>query len=194
MGICRTSSSGLLRSLKFSRNLLNHGWRATVLTVNPHAYERTENTQLSQIPSEVSVIRAFALDTRRHLSIRGRYLGFLALPDRWVSWVLGAVPAGWRAIRHEGIDVIFTTHPIATAILIGWFLHRLTAKPWVVDFRDLMTEEDYPTDPLTRRVYRWIERKAVQHASRLIFTAPSAIEVYLSRYPNLAREKCVFIR
>jgi glycosyltransferase involved in cell wall biosynthesis len=188
-----SGSSGFLRSLKFSRNLLNHGWKATVLTTHPRAYERTENTQLSQIPPEVEVIRAFALDTRRHLSIRGRYLRFLALPDRWVSWCLGAVPAGLRAIRREKIDVIFTTHPIATAILIGWILYRLSGKLWVCDFRDLMSENDYPTDPLTRRVYRWIERKAVLHASRIIFTAPSAIDVYLARYPDISREKYVLI-
>lgn len=189
----QSGSSGLLRSLKFTRNLLNHGWRATVLTANPRAYERTENAQMEQIPAEVEVIRAFALDTRRHLSIRGRYARFLALPDRWISWCLGAVPVGWRAIRSKQIDVIFSTHPIPTAILIGWILNRLTGKPWVCDFRDLLTEDDFPTDPLTRRVCRWIERKAVKDASRIVFTAPSAIEEYLKRYPQLTRERCVLI-
>lgn len=189
----QTGSSGLLRSLKFCRNLLAHGWRAIVLTADPGVYERLETDQLSQIPPEIEVIRAFALDTRRHFSVRGRYPGFLALPDRWVSWCLGAVPAGLRAVRREKIDVILTTHPIATAVLIGWILHRITGTPWVVDFRDLMTEDDYPTDAPTRRVYRWIERRAVRDASRIIFTAPSAIEVYLARYPDLSREKCVLI-
>jgi len=189
----QSGSSGLLRSLKFCRNLLSHGWRTTVLTAHERAYERVETSQLREIPPEIQVIRAFAFDTRRHFSVRGRYPGLLALPDRWVSWCLGAVPAGLRAIHREKIDVIFTTYPIATAVLIGWILHRLTGKPWIVDFRDLMTEDDYPTDPLTRRVYRWLERKAVRAASRIIFTAPSAIDVYLRRYPQLAPEKCVLI-
>jgi glycosyltransferase involved in cell wall biosynthesis len=189
----QSGSSGLLRSLKFCRNLLAHGWRATVLTAHPRAYERLDTSQLSEIPAEVSVIRCFAMDTRRHLSVAGRYPRFLALPDRWVGWCLGAIPAGYRAIRRQGIEVIFTTHPIATAILIGWALHRLTGKPWVVDYRDLMTEDDYPTDPMTHSVYRWIERRVIRHAARIIFTAPSAIDIYMDRYPQLDRQRCLLI-
>lgn len=189
----QAGSSGLLRSLKFSRNLLAHDWRTTVLTAKMRAYEKLDPSQLSQIPVEVKVVRAFALDTKRHLSIGGRYLDSLALPDRWVTWALGAIPAGLRIIRREKVGVIFSTFPIATAILIGWTLHRLTGKPWVADFRDLMTEDDYPVDPRIRRIYRSIERKAVLHAARIIFTAPSAVEEYLRRYPQLRREKCVVI-
>ena len=189
----QVGSSGLLRSLKFSRNLLAHNWRATLLTAKTRAYEKLDPSQLSQIPPEVKVVRAFALDTKRHLSMGGRYLDTLALPDRWVTWALGAIPAGLRIIRRQKIDVIFSTFPIATAILIGWNLHRLTGRPWVADLRDLMTEDDYPVDPRTRRVYRSLEQKAVRHAARIIFTAPSAVEEYLRRYPELNREKCVVI-
>lgn len=189
----QVGSSGLLRSLKFSRNLLAHNWRATVLTAKTRAYEKLDPSQLSQIPPEVKVVRAFALDTKRHLSMGGRYPDVLALPDRWVTWSLGAIPAGLRIIRRQKIDIIFSTFPIATAILIGWNLHRLTGRPWVADFRDLMTEDDYPVDPRTRRVYRSLESKAVHHAARIIFTAPSAVEEYLRRYPELNREKCVVI-
>ena len=54
-----------------------------------------------------------------------------------------------------------------------------------------MTEEGYPFDPLTRRIYQWIERKAIQHGSRFLFTAPAAIRMYLDRYPELDPERCV---
>lgn len=188
-----SGSSGLLRSLKFCRNLLSHGWRTTILTTNPRAYERLDTSQLSQIPPEVSVIRAFALDTRRHLSIQGRYPRILALPDRWVSWCIGAIPAGLRAIRSKKIDVILSTHPIATAIFIGWVLHSLSGKPWVVDLRDPLTEDDYPPDPRTHQAYRWIERKAVRDAARIIFTAPSAIDIYRDRYPSVSPDKYLLI-
>ena len=164
-----------------------------MLTVHPRAYERTNPSQLSEIPSSIHVDRVFALDTQRHLSFRGRYFRSLALPDRWASWCLGAIPAGLSAIRREKFDVILTTFPIATAVYIGWVLHRLTGKPWVADFRDSMTEPDYPRDPRTWRAYRWIEEKAVRHAARLIFTASSAIKMYLDRYPDLSPDRCSLI-
>jgi glycosyltransferase involved in cell wall biosynthesis len=189
----QAGSSGLLRSLKFCRYLPEFGWKPTVLTIHPRAHEQVNDSQLAEIPADVEVIRAFGLDTRRHLSFRGAYPRALALPDRWISWLLGAVPAGLRAIRKNDIDAIFTTYPIATAVLIGYVLHRLTGKPWIVDFRDSMTEDEYPQDPATRRVYRWIERKAVRHASKLLFTAPGAIRMYRQRYPELTEDRCILM-
>ena len=189
----QAESSGYLRSLKFCRYLPEEGWQPRVLSVNPRAYERTNPSQLNEIPPSVHVDRVFALDTQRHLSFRGRYLRTMALPDRWVSWCLGAIPAGYRAIRRDKFDVILTTFPIASAVLIGWILHRLTGIPWVADFRDSMTEPDYPRDRSTWRVYRWLEQRTVRDAARLIFTASSAVRMYLERYPELSSNRCSLI-
>src|SRR6185312_8547382 len=188
-----TGSSGLLRTLKNSRYLPGLGWSPTVLTANPRAYDRVDESQLSEIPAEVKVIRAFALDTQKHLSLKGRYFRHTALPDRWVTWALGATLAGDFEISRNNINVILTTFPIASAVLAGYLLHRMTGIPWVADFRDSMTEKNYPRDPLTRQVYLWLEEKAVWHASRLIFTAESTRQMYLDRYPQLSPEKCLVI-
>jgi glycosyltransferase involved in cell wall biosynthesis len=189
----QAESSGYLRSLKFCRYLPEEGWQPRVLTVHPRAYERTNPSQLNEIPASVHVDRVFALDTQRHLSFRGRYPRALALPDRWVSWCLGAILSGYRTIRREKCDVVLTTFPIASAVLIGWILHRLTGTPWVADFRDSMTEPDYPRDRSTWRVYRWLEQRTVRDASRLIFTASSAVRMYLERYPGLSPDRCSLI-
>jgi len=189
----QAESSGYLRALKFCRYLPDQDWQPRVLTVHPRAYERTNPSQLKEIPPSVHVDRVFAVDTQRHLSFRGRFPRLMALPDRWVSWCLGAVAVGYRTIRREKCDVILTTFPIASAVLIGWLLHRLTGKPWVADFRDSMTEPDYPRDPHTWRVYRWLEKKTVRDATHLIFTAGSAIRMYLERYPDLHADRCSLI-
>jgi glycosyltransferase involved in cell wall biosynthesis len=189
----QAGSSGYLRALKFCRYLPEHGWQPSVLTVHPRAYTQTNPSQLSEVPATVSVRRAFALDAQRHLSFKGRYLKAMSLPDRWVSWCLGAVPAGLRLLRQQKCDAILSTFPIASAILIGWILHRLTGKPWIVDLRDSMTEPDYPSDRLTWKVYRWLEKLAVRDAAHLIFTASSAIKMYLERYPELSPARCSLI-
>jgi glycosyltransferase involved in cell wall biosynthesis len=187
------AGSGILRILKFCRFLPEFGWHPVVLTAKSSAYERVDDTLLLQIPAGVPVTRAFALDAQRDLSFRGRYLRWSALPDRWANWSLAAVWDGLFLIRRWRVDVILTTFPIATSVLIGYLLHKLTGTPWVVDFRDSMTEENYPEDPLTRRVYRWIESKAVRNAARLLFTARSTIQMYQKRYPWLSAEKCLLI-
>ena len=189
----QAGSSGILRTLKFCRYLPQFGWLPTVLTVHPRVYERIDISQLDEVPPEVKILRTFALDSSRHLSWRQRYAKQTALPDRWVSWVLGAVPVGWYQIQGRRIDAIFSTYPIATAHLIGYLLHCLTGKLWIVDFRDSMTEENYPFDQATRRVYQWIEKKAIQHGSLFLFTARSAIRMYLERYPELRPENCLLL-
>lgn len=186
-------SSGYLRTLKFSRYLPDHGWHPIVLSAHPRAYPQTTDQQLGEIPEAVVVRRTFALDARRHLAIRGSSLRVTALPDQWSSWWLSAVPAGLRLVREHRPSVLWSTYPIATAHLIGLTLHRLTGLPWVADFRDSMTEDDYPAHRLTRRVYRWIERRTIEQASLAVFTATSARRMYLDRYANLPASRCLVI-
>jgi len=187
-------SSGIQRTLKFSDYLDGHGWDASVLTVHPRAHPATSPEQLGEIAEHVRVHRAFALDTKRHLAVGGRYLRAMALPDPIVSWVLGAVPAGLRLIRRERPAAIWSTYPIATAHLIGYLLHKLTGLPWIADFRDSMTEPDYPAVPAQWRAYRGIERRAVERAAACVFTTPGALRMYRERYPDasgLARARVI---
>ncbi len=186
-------SSGIQRTLKFSQYLLDEGWTAQVLTVHPRAYIQTSDGQMGEIAKEVTVKRAFALDTSRHLSIKGRYLGWMALPDRWVSWCLGGVIAGLNLVRQYKPRVIWSTYPIATAHLLALVLHRITGIPWVADFRDSMTEDDYPANPRQWAVYRWIEKQTVRFCSKAVFTTPGAIAMYAARYPEIPDSRWALI-
>src|SRR6185295_398259 len=69
----------------------------------------------------------------------------------------------------------------------------LTGLPWVADFRDSMTEDNYPRDPALRRAYLRIERRTVARATRLVFTAESTRAMYLKRYATLAGNGCLVI-
>jgi hypothetical protein len=186
-------SSGIQRTLKFSQYLPDHDWKPVVLTAHPRAYANTSNEQLGEISDEVSVHRAFALDTSKHLSLKGRYLAMLALPDRWVSWWLGAVPTGLKLIRKYRPSVIWSTYPIATAHLIGLTLHRLTGIPWVADLRDPMTDDGYPSNPLTRRAYLWIEKRTIAHCTRAVCTTPGTIALYRKRFPEIPASRFCLI-
>lgn len=187
-------SSGIQRTLKFSQYLPECGWNPIVLTAHPRAYSSTSNDQAVEISNQVKVHSAFALDTSKHLSFRGMYPRMLALPDRWIWWWLGAVPAGLRLIRKYRPDVIWSTYPIATAHLIGLSLHRLTGIPWVADVRDPMTEIDYPPNPTTRSTYQWIEEKMITHCASVIGTSPGIIDVYKTRFPRISPERFCLIQ
>jgi glycosyltransferase involved in cell wall biosynthesis len=178
-------SSGVHRTVKFSWYLRSGGWQPIILSAHPRSYPETSGGELSSLPSDMVVVRAFAVDARRHLAIRGSSLGVLGIPDRWISWWLGAIPAGLRLIRRYRPAAIWSTYPIATASLIALSLHRLTGIPWVADFRDPMIDREYPADAWTRRIHQWIEARAAASAARLVFTTRSARRDFLDRHPGV---------
>lgn len=180
-------SSGIQRTLRFVQHLPSFGWNPLVLSADPRAYERVSSDLEADIPPGTVVRRAFALDTARHLSIKGRYVGAMARPDRWISWRFDAVRIGMAMIRKYKPDAIWTTYPIATAHRIGAELQRRSGLPWIADFRDPMAQDGYPADPKTWQAYKDIEREAVARAALSTFTTPGCVEEYRKRYP--AREQ-----
>ncbi|HAT49312.1 MAG: glycosyltransferase [Nitrospirae bacterium] len=182
-------ASGTHRTLGFSRHLSDFGWKPLVLSAHPRAYECCDAGQGGSIPCDTVVLRPFALDTARHLSIRGRYARILAMPDRWSSWLLGAIPAGVWMVRRYRPKVIWSTYPIATSLLIGWFLSRWSGLPWVVDLRDPMVIGRHPVDPRIRRLFIRLEARILESCDRIVVTTPGLKDLLQQRYPNLPREK-----
>jgi glycosyltransferase involved in cell wall biosynthesis len=182
-------SSGIQRTLKFAQYLPKLGWEPLVLTAHPRAHADTAPMTPASLPQGLVVRRAFALDTSRHLAVKGRYTRLLALPDRWVTWCLGAVPSGLAMVRSYRPQVLWSTYPIASAHLIGLALHKLTGLPWVADLRDPMLDAVYPADPLSRRVAGWIEAKTIRNAARIVCTTPGAVRHYRQLFKDVAPER-----
>ena len=182
------ASSGLERTLSLVRHLPEFGWEPMVLTARPMAYPAISDERMASIPAATEVRRTLALDAARHFAIRGRYPGWLALPDRWWSWALTAIPAGLALIRRHRPSVIWSTYPITTAHVIGSALSRLSGVPWVADFRDPMVEfvarqqRWYPEHPALRRQRLRTEGDAAQRAAALSFCTEGARDICVQRY------------
>ncbi len=176
-------SSGVQRAVNLARYLPERGWEPTILTATPRAYVVAGHDARQTLPDGLLVRRTCALDAARHLSVFGRYPAPLAWPDRWSSWWLSAVPAALGIVRRWRPHAMISTFPIATSHLVALSVNRLTGLRWLADFRDSMTEEDYPASPTRRRIFRWIERRAVERAGRVVFTTPGTRSMYAARYP-----------
>lgn len=180
-------SSGIQRTLRFVQHLPAMGWQPLVLSTHPRAYENTGTDLLAEVPADTVVRRAFALDTARHLQVAGRYLGWMARPDRWISWKFAAVREGLKMIDEFKPDAIWSTYPIATAHVIASALQRKSGLPWIADFRDPMAQDDYPADLRTRQMFRDIEADVAARAACCVFTTPGAARMYQHRFPNAAQ-------
>jgi len=186
--------SGVLRSLKFSKYLLQYGWLPHVLTLSQSFYEQKDEGLLDDIPAQVPVHRTPGLDSARHLAIGGRHLGLLTVPDRFLTWLPFAVPRGLSVIRDFGIRALYSTSPPPTTHLIAAALQRLSGLPWVADFRDPWIEEGFHPRPgtLRHRVESALERMVLTRAEKVVVTTPQLGAEIGARYPQL-REKFVTV-
>jgi glycosyltransferase involved in cell wall biosynthesis len=189
------SSSGVLRTLKFTRYLADFGWRVTVLTLRRDAYEVSDPNLEAQIPDSVKVVRTHFLNSKRHLSLWGRYPAVLAVPDTWIGWLPWAVSAGRRILRDDPPALIYSTSPHATAHLIARVLARSSRLPWVSDFRDPWFEQ--PAEPGTPAVVQWfaprLEKRVIADSSRVIASTVELRNLLAGRYPHERQEKFVAI-
>ena len=182
-------SSGIQRTLRFAQHLPKYGWSPIVLTIDPRAYPEAGEAQGNEIPDQIEVHRAFGLDTARHLRVGGRYPGRLAIPDRWMSWALWAVPKAMALIRSRRIDALWSTFPVATAHSIGLRVARRSGLPWIAEFRDPMWQGRYPFDPAVNKAFRQLEADVCGLADKIVLTTPSAVRQYKERFPELADER-----
>lgn len=178
-------STGRLRTLSFVRHLDKFGWRPHVLTAREHAYPLVQPETLPEIPSTVQVSRAPGVDVSRVASIRGVYPRWLATPDRWNTWAIGAAVSGMDLVREQKPSVIWATFPVCSAIVAGTLLSRRSGIPLIVDLRDPMVYEEWPRSRPERAIYGRIERWAVNTASAVVVTTPGARALYRERFANL---------
>ena len=178
--------SGIQRTLSFVRHLPALGWQPAVLTVDARAHGDIDWNTAQAVPPSVPVTRAFTLDAKHDLSIRGHYLDWTARPDRWASWHVDGVRQGLRMVKQWKPDVMWSTYPIPTAHRIAETLHAKSGIPWIADFRDPMLQSDYPKEPALRRSFGRIERSALGAARFSVFTTPGTVRSYRASYPDVA--------
>jgi glycosyltransferase involved in cell wall biosynthesis len=185
------SSTGVLRTLKFTQYLLEFGWRSEVISVPESLYPNRDPRLLEDVPPEVRVHRPWAADSRKLFGIRGRYPAFLGVPDRYWTWYFAATRKA-RAVLSDGrMDALYSTSPFPTAHLIALAVKRRSGLPWVADFRDSWV--DGFLGPVRYHVDGWLERKVIAHADQVIMNTPATRRYYLCRYLGQPAAKFVTI-
>ncbi len=216
--------SGVQRTLKFVKYLPEFGVRPVVLTAKNPDYPSFDETLVREIPPETPVYRSRILEPYSiYRKLTGKKMGealdvsLLTLgenkrrlgerlsewvrdaffvPDARIGWLPFAVSFGKKLVRKEGIDLIYTTAPPYTTLLIGLFLKRATGLPWVVDFRDSWI--GWLTAPqwrpwLSRKLEFQMERAVLREADRILVVSRGVREDLLSRHPELDDDRWVWL-
>ncbi len=192
-------SSGVARSVGFSRNLERCDWKPTVLTVR----ESREPWAVTGAPEPegARVVRVAELNLHGLLNLFhgaasriarlfGRELKInlpfqLCVPDPQIAW--RATPEGIAQARHH--DAIYVSCSPFSSVLKGCRIKHATGKPLVLDFRDPWPAVSYGSRiALHRRIAGRMERRAIALCDRLILNTEGARRMYADRYPDQAHK------
>jgi glycosyltransferase involved in cell wall biosynthesis len=176
-------TSGIYRPTGLAKYLMRLGWMPTVLTVEARKGDLEDRTLLDRIPSEVETVRTRYLDLTRweeptaNVARSGgalrpqsksarprlfdrclrRFGDFIRscfyFPDDTAGWVPFGLTKAIELNRRYRFDVLYTTSPPRSSLVIGLLLKKLLRLPWIAEFRDhwFLAER-----PIRRRLERWL--------------------------------------
>lgn len=153
-------------------NRLAHwvGWKSAAVSAEPgSAAGRAASHPPAVLPWTTRLRRA---------ALAPLYLVQDPLLDPALYWSLHIVPLARRIIREEQIDVVLTTSAPWSALITGTLLRRLTARPWIADFRDLWTEDPlvYQSTPIRKKLDVQAECRLITQADAVISVTEPLIE------------------
>ncbi len=138
---------------------------------------------------------AFAdYDPRRRASwVKARLRDFV-FPDRFGAWSRRAITKGLDVIREGRPDLIMASFPPASAVLVGLDLHRRTAVPLVLDYRDRWFGPGgyEPRRAAARRRHEQLEHEAVSSA-RAVTCVSQAMADAISAEHGIPRKRVAVI-
>jgi len=190
-------TSGVTRSVEFSKLLPRYGWEPLVLTVK-HSKDPWVQADLAAEPEGIRVERTFewnlagVVDFLHGCWCRvGRFLGmsprrnlfreYLCIPDSQIAW-FSTIPA--RKLAYE-CDLIYASCTPFSSSVSGAIVKRLTGRPLVIDFRDPWSLNPHMRPGRMRRaIIRRLEGFVLDTCDALIVNSDSVAQVYASAYPN----------
>ena len=174
---------GTQRIAKFCKYLPDFGWTPIVITVKDVAYYAHDTTLMNDV-QHTEIVRTHSLDPLRILALRkknhqekntgpdkhfqaawrgnkglntfNRILNWLLIPDSKVLWLPFVIFQALKIIRHQNIEIVFTTSPPHSLHLAGVFLKLIAGTKWVGDFRDEWTGGESQPCPTT--FHLWLNR------------------------------------
>lgn len=214
--------AGSIRMTKFVKYLPEFGWEPVVLTPkSPESYQ-LDTSLLKEIPEGTAIIRTLSIEPTKWSKTRASSITFpihgknrtneslqskikrgfihlvdtlLFVPDSRIGWLPFAVFRGAQVISRKKISIILATGGPWTDLLIGLFVHFLTGKPLVSDFRDpwtLLFKED-PKPRLRKKAEEIFEYLIFKYSRLVILNTDTARDDYKKKYHHVDPNKMIVL-
>lgn len=198
-------ASGVFRPLAMGNYLADQGWDVTVITVQEAFFDRVtasrDDSLLQAIHPDVDVIRVpmpiqhLERDLRHFGPLRANFPRLhrkiyqrLTVFDRYSPWLPGVVAEALRRHRRDPFDLVLATGNPWTSFAAAAAIHRVTRVPYVIDYRDSWTLNQFtqePAFPPEHSAHTW-EPRLLARAARIVFVNQGMLDWHARRYPQLA--------
>lgn len=208
-----TRASGVFRARATANHFAERGWDVTVHTAPREFFTRYidsyDETLESTIHPEVTVVRPgldyyrWVTDIRDYGRFRANFPSLATMLHRWeterffpehyASWIPRVLAAALKQHRKTRFDLVVATGNPFASFAAAWMLHKLLRVPYVVDYRDAWTfnqfteELKYPPD---HSAWTWEER-VLREAAEIVFVNNGMRQWYADRYPFAAERMTV---
>ena len=115
----------------------------------------------------------------------------LGYSSQW-SWAMPAFMHGWRFIRQDKINLIYSTGGAWSAHLAGLWLKKVTGLPWIAEIHDPLVIRKNPNDqgfekPKNRdaQFRQYLEKQICKHADLVWWFTDGALHYSKVRNSNL---------
>ncbi|MCX8095298.1 MAG: glycosyltransferase [Caldisericia bacterium] len=114
----------------------------------------------------------------------------LFIPDDKIRWVKDSKRVAKNLVEKQKIDVVITSGPPHSTHLIGLYLKRKLNIKWVMDLRDLWSENPFVEYPPSSKIKnRKIEEKCLKETDLIIVVTESFKKVLLKEFKFLDEKK-----
>lgn len=197
------SGPGIWRALAFAKYLPELDHEVTVLCSDRSpSRSRFDESLCSEIPLGVKVQRIpsyFQGDIAAHIqTLMDHAPGSLAkkflrrvlsrfvryYPDQQFHWALNVAVYGLQLAARGKVDVLLTSGPPHICHLAGLIISTLRPLPWVMDYRDLWTDDRVQIKQTSyqQAVFERLEAACVAKATRIVAVSPGYIEHLTTRF------------
>lgn len=176
------------RSRLFAQHLPTYGWEPIVLTVHENYYEEALDINLEKLlPKEQRIEKVKACGVTKP-----RIVGDIGLRSFYQMR-----RRALELVRNEKIDFIYILIPSFYTSLIGPYLYKKTGIQYGIDYIDPWVHVFPGSEKMLSRHWwstqlaKWLEPRAVRHASMITGVAEGYYKGVIERNPGL-KTKCIF--
>ncbi len=112
------------------------------------------------------------------------------IPDDKIRWAKDSMKKGEKIVEENKIDTVITTGPPHSTHLIGLYLKRKKNIKWVMDLRDLWSENPFVFYPNRSKIKNQkFEEECLKECDLIIAVTESFKRVLLNKFDFLKEEK-----